>query len=33
MPEFLKLKRKYDPDELFQSEWYRHYKRMFLGDK
>ncbi|HEU4350306.1 MAG TPA: FAD-binding oxidoreductase [Burkholderiales bacterium] len=27
--EFLKLKLKYDPKELFQSEWYRHYKRMF----
>ncbi|MFL6570801.1 MAG: FAD-binding protein [Burkholderiales bacterium] len=33
MPEFLKLKRKHDPDDLFQSEWYRHYKRMFLGEK
>jgi len=33
MQEFLKLKRKYDPEELFQSEWYRHYKRMFFGDK
>jgi FAD/FMN-containing dehydrogenase len=33
MPEFLKLKRKYDHEELFQSEWYRHYKRMYLGDK
>jgi FAD/FMN-containing dehydrogenase len=32
-PEFLKLKRKYDRDELFQSEWYRHYKRMFFGEK
>ncbi len=32
-PEFLKLKRKYDREELFQSEWYRHYKRMFLGEK
>jgi FAD/FMN-containing dehydrogenase len=29
LPAFLKLKRKYDPGELFQSEWYRHYKRMF----
>jgi FAD/FMN-containing dehydrogenase len=28
--EFLKLKRKYDPAELFQSDWYRHYKGMFL---
>jgi len=27
--DFLRLKRKYDPDELFQSDWYRHYKRMF----
>lgn len=29
LPEFLKLKRKYDPQERFQSEWYRHYKQMF----
>ncbi|HKO19047.1 MAG TPA: FAD-binding oxidoreductase [Acidobacteriaceae bacterium] len=28
-PEFLRLKRKYDPAELFQSEWYRHYRLMF----
>ena len=28
-PEFLRLKRKYDPDELFQSDWYRFYKAMF----
>ena len=27
--DFLKLKRKYDPGELFQSDWYRHYKKMF----
>ena len=27
--DFLKLKRKYDPDERFQSDWYRHYKTMF----
>jgi FAD/FMN-containing dehydrogenase len=33
MQEFLKLKRKYDPEELFQSEWYRHYKRMFFPEK
>ena len=24
-PEFLRLKRQYDPGELFQSEWYRHH--------
>jgi FAD/FMN-containing dehydrogenase len=29
LPEFLRLKRRYDPDERFQSEWYRHYKAMF----
>ncbi len=28
-PEFLGLKKKYDPEERFQSEWYRHYKKMF----
>ncbi|MGI9456910.1 MAG: FAD-binding protein [Aeoliella sp.] len=27
--EFLRLKKKYDPQERFQSNWYRHYKRMF----
>ena len=27
--DFLRLKKKYDPRELFQSEWYRHYKVMF----
>jgi len=27
--EFLALKRKYDPAELFQSDWYRHYRQMF----
>jgi FAD/FMN-containing dehydrogenase len=31
-PEFLKLKRKYDPEERFQSEWYRHYKKMFAQE-
>jgi FAD/FMN-containing dehydrogenase len=30
--EFLKLKRKYDPDERFQSEWYRFYRKMFAED-
>ena len=29
MPEFLRLKRQYDPGEVFQSAWYRHYKAMF----
>lgn len=24
--EFLALKRRYDPDEVFQSEWYKHYR-------
>ncbi len=27
--EFLRLKRKYDPRERFQSDWYRHYRDMF----
>ena len=30
--EFLRLKRKYDPEERFQSDWYRYYKRMFAGN-
>lgn len=30
--EFLSLKRKFDPQERFQSDWYRHYKKMFAGD-
>ncbi len=25
-PEFLALKRKFDPEEIFQSNWYRHYR-------
>jgi hypothetical protein len=29
MPDFLRLKRAYDPDEAFQSDWYRHYRTMF----
>lgn len=29
MVEFLRLKRRYDPNERFQSEWYRHYREMF----
>jgi hypothetical protein len=28
-PEFLRLKLSYDPDQLFQSDWYRHYRKMF----
>jgi FAD/FMN-containing dehydrogenase len=31
-PEFLRLKRQYDPEERFQSDWYRHYNAMFAGD-
>ena len=27
--EFVKLKKKFDPGEKFQSEWYRHLKKMF----
>lgn len=27
-PEFLRLKLKYDPEERFQSEWYRYYKEL-----
>jgi FAD/FMN-containing dehydrogenase len=29
MAEFLAFKRRYDPDEVFQSDWYRHYRDMF----
>jgi FAD/FMN-containing dehydrogenase len=32
LPEFLRLKRTYDPEERFQSEWYRFYRAMF-GDR
>jgi len=28
-PEFLKEKLRFDPQERFQSDWYRHYKAMF----
>ena len=28
---FLDLKRKHDPTERFQSDWYRHYRQMFAG--
>jgi UDP-N-acetylenolpyruvoylglucosamine reductase len=27
--DFLRLKKKHDPQEVFQSDWYRHYKQMF----
>ena len=27
--EFLKLKKKYDPSEVFQSDWYRYFKEIF----
>jgi FAD/FMN-containing dehydrogenase len=30
--QFLELKRRYDPDEIFQSDWYRHYKEL-LSDR
>jgi FAD/FMN-containing dehydrogenase len=30
-PEFLRLKLKHDPQERFQSDWYRHYKSMFAA--
>ena len=29
LQELLKLKLKYDPQKVFQSEWYRHYERMY----
>jgi hypothetical protein len=29
MVEFLRAKRRHDPAEAFQSDWYRHYKEMF----
>lgn len=31
LPEFLHLKRRYDPNEIFQSDWYRHYRKMFAA--
>jgi FAD/FMN-containing dehydrogenase len=27
-PEFLAKKREYDPEERFQSDWYRHYREL-----
>jgi FAD/FMN-containing dehydrogenase len=29
MAEFLRAKQRYDSREIFQSNWYRHYKQMF----
>ena len=29
--EFLRLKREHDPEERFQSDWYRHYRARFEG--
>jgi FAD/FMN-containing dehydrogenase len=29
--EFLRLKRRWDPEERFQSDWYRHYRTMFAS--
>jgi FAD/FMN-containing dehydrogenase len=29
LPDFLARKRAYDPDERFQSDWYRHYRSWF----
>lgn len=31
LPDFLRLKRRYDPTETFQSDWYRHYRKMFAA--
>jgi FAD/FMN-containing dehydrogenase len=31
-PEFLERKRHHDPGELFRSDWYAHYRRMFGSD-
>jgi FAD/FMN-containing dehydrogenase len=31
LPALLSLKRQFDPDEVFQSNWYRHYRDMFRG--
>lgn len=30
--EFLRLKKRYDPLEIFQSDWYRHYRKMFRSE-
>ena len=28
MPEFFRHKRAHDPDEVFQSDWYRHHVKL-----
>ena len=30
---FLRLKRQYDPDERFQSDWYQHDQQVFGGEE
>ena len=30
--DFLRLKLRYDPDERFQSDWYRHYRDLLAGE-
>ena len=32
MPEFLRRKLEWDPDERFQSDWYRHFREMYAGE-
>ena len=32
MPDFVRHKLNWDPDERFQSDWYRHYRQMFATD-
>ena len=31
LPEFLALKLQYDPEERFQSDWYRHHRALLAG--
>lgn len=33
IPQFLRLKRVYDPDERFQSEWYRHHVALLSANR
>ncbi len=32
MTSFLRRKREWDPEERFQSDWYRHYRHMFADE-